>query len=46
MELRDWEECSVELARFLDDQASACLASHLVHNEEKLKSLLHVAGFS
>ena len=44
--LCDWEVCGVELASFLVDRASADLASHLVANEEKLKSLRHAAGFS
>ena len=45
MELRDWKERSVESASYLADQASANLASRRVDNEEKLKSLSHVAGF-
>ena len=46
MELRDWGECSVELASFSADQASGNLASRRVNNEQKLKPLRHVTGFS
>ena len=46
MEMCDWEERSVGLARFLVAQATADLDGRRVNNAEKLKSLRHVAGFS
>ena len=43
MESPDWEACSLELARHLVDEGSLKIANRRITNEEKLRTLRHVA---